>query len=424
MLAKTKTELKPGQKEVYDKLLEFINDDNPSDLIFTLSGAAGTGKTYITQYIIVEELNPRDVIVTAPTNKAKKVIASRLPDSIESMTIHSLLGLKIKYNFKTGKEELTKAKDHRFDEYPIIFVDECSMVDSELYDYIVEACVESDSKVIFVGDKFQLPPVNESDSLTLNNIHAELTEIVRQQNGNPILELVTCVRENIEAKTLPLSKVTNYDQETRKGYIYTKNKNHFIQSILTMAKESYGKGPDSFKVIAWRNKTVESYNQLIRSSIYGTDAKEFVKDEWLLVTAPGDKTELYRSDDIQVLDASLVLDDGLDVWHLKVMDTDGDKHYLRVVAKSSQEQFWNRLKLLAEKKIWKQYFAFKESFDFVDYSYAITAHKSQGSTYESVFVDDSDIFINKNVKERNQMAYVAYSRASDRLMIYSKYAGG
>ena len=63
------------------------------------------------------------------------------------------------------------------------------------------------------------------------------------------------------------------------------------------------------------------------------------------------------------------------------------------------------------------------------YGYAITAHKSQGSTYENVVVDEMDFqkISNKwnykydkmemRIKEKNQLRYVAYTRAKTNLFL-------
>ena len=48
----------------------------------------------------------------------------------------------------------------------------------------------------------------------------------------------------------------------------------------------------------------------------------------------------------------------------------------------------------------------------LDYGYAITGHKSQGSTYSHVFVMENDINANWVLKERNQIKYVALTRPS------------
>ena len=68
-------------------------------------------------------------------------------------------------------------------------------------------------------------------------------------------------------------------------------------------------------------------------------------------------------------------------------------------------------------KRWKDFYAFKEFFADVSYAYALTVHKSQGSTFSNVFVVDPDIDQNKKVIEKNRIKYVAYSRPSSKLFI-------
>ena len=90
---------------------------------------------------------------------------------------------------------------------------------------------------------------------------------------------------------------------------------------------------------------------------------------------------------------------------------------------------------------WKEYYKFKESCllltniinrqgttEFsrdLDYGFALTAHKSQGSTFDTVFVDVNDIIYDKNgnpytnVEEINRRLYVSCSRCKNKL--YLKY---
>ena len=63
------------------------------------------------------------------------------------------------------------------------------------------------------------------------------------------------------------------------------------------------------------------------------------------------------------------------------------------------------------------------------YGYALTAHKSQGSTYDSVYVDEHDFkkisnkwnykfrAVEQRFKERNQLKYVSYTRAATKLRV-------
>ena len=90
---------------------------------------------------------------------------------------------------------------------------------------------------------------------------------------------------------------------------------------------------------------------------------------------------------------------------------------------------------------WKTYYAFKESCLLLtnivkrdgttlysrdlDYGFALTSHKSQGSTFDTVFVDVFDIVYDKfghpytDAEEINRRLYVACSRAKNKL--YLKY---
>ena len=68
--------------------------------------------------------------------------------------------------------------------------------------------------------------------------------------------------------------------------------------------------------------------------------------------------------------------------------------------------------------LWEMYYRIHELFmPPIDYSYAITVHRSQGSEWEMIYVEMKDIMKNKRIKERNKLLYVAFSRAMDGLVI-------
>jgi ATP-dependent exoDNAse (exonuclease V) alpha subunit len=64
-----------------------------------------------------------------------------------------------------------------------------------------------------------------------------------------------------------------------------------------------------------------------------------------------------------------------------------------------------------------QFYKAKQHYADVNYAYAITCHKSQGSTYKNVYVDLADISGNDNVVERNRIIYTAITRASEKAVI-------
>ena len=66
---------------------------------------------------------------------------------------------------------------------------------------------------------------------------------------------------------------------------------------------------------------------------------------------------------------------------------------------------------------WGKFYEAKRMFADIGYNYAITAHKSQGSTYETAFVVESDIDIQRDIENRNRIKYTAFTRPSKRLVI-------
>ena len=98
--------------------------------------------------------------------KQLKEKADEINLPVDVRTIHSLLSLKMKW--ESGKQILVKStKDEdEFNEYDYVVIDECSMLDSELMEYI-RAAQYGSTKIIFMGDPCQLPPIGEKESESL-----------------------------------------------------------------------------------------------------------------------------------------------------------------------------------------------------------------------------------------------------------------
>ena len=106
---------------------------------------------------------------------------------------------------------------------------------------------------------------------------------------------------------------------------------------------------------------------------------------------------------------------------LKCRTESNDVVVLTVCHPASVQAYQNSLQSLshaakANGKLWGQFWKQKELFHEVKYAYAITAHRAQGSTYDSVYVDFQDILLNRERREAFQCLYVAYSRASQRVI--------
>jgi hypothetical protein len=107
-------------------------------------------------------------------------------------------------------------------------------------------------------------------------------------------------------------------------------------------------------------------------------------------------------------------------WELQV----GDQQYLYVVHDDDVERFKKEAKAIKKlaikeksKYLWVQYFTFLKWSHDVAYNYAITAHKSQGSTYDNVLFLEDDANLNKRIAERNRIKYTAYTRAKHKLYL-------
>jgi ATP-dependent exoDNAse (exonuclease V) alpha subunit len=77
----------------------------------------------------------------------------------------------------------------------LVIVDEASMVGTKLKEHLMQFIGRSRSKVLFVGDREQLEPVNDQWGVDLLNPTAALTKVHRQADGSNLLDFVTLIRE-------------------------------------------------------------------------------------------------------------------------------------------------------------------------------------------------------------------------------------
>jgi exodeoxyribonuclease-5 len=93
-----------------------------------------------------------------------------------------------------------------------------------------------------------------------------------------------------------------------------------------------------------------------------------------------------------------------------------------VLAPESQVAYDRKIEELAQAaringRKWKAFWDFKESFHSLRHAYAITAHRSQGSTYDTAFVDWQDILTNRSRGEAFRCLYVACTRPKRALVL-------
>lgn len=438
--------------------------------MITITGFAGTGKTYMISKLV--SVLGAKVAMTAPTNKAVKVLADNKPEEFSGMdylTIHKLLALRMKWiypkagqNFKPYQKLVkTWGAESSLCTYGVLILDEVSMLDDELFNLLRKE--NYGTKVIFLGDAAQIPPVGKPDSIPLMSVkrkefgleYFELNQTMRQAEGSGILGTASCIRDNRFSDGEVIADRTNCDDTF---FDHPDNMMAFMQDIkFDFTSDRFQEDPNFAKVIAWRNVTVDAFNRLIRQLIYKKKDLPFLMEgEKLIADSPVIKKSEYgsnilfsTSDEFEVIDytettevhypnsesksddliKNLLGEDVADTSQLhftfrycrtRVRTVRGEEEMIDILLPESYDSLKKAIGVAFGKKKFDIYEELSDRFAKVKYNYAITAHKSQGSTYENVYIIEDDIDRNKTTIERNRIKYTAVSRASKKLRILSR----
>lgn len=425
------------------------------DTFFTLAGYAGTGKSTMIKKVL--DFYRYGVVVSAPTHKAKKVAMNMTGK--DGQTLHSLLGLRPDVdldNFNPNDPKFNPIAIPRITDYNFVIIDEASMINLELYELIQDKTKNSRTKVLYMGDPAQIPPVGEKESAVFsqeNNQSHWLTKIERQNDTNPLAFIYDALRNNLNRLDGGFERRSNMN-ELGEGVIFTINKREFRNAILDkFSSNEFKKDTDFCKVIAWRNETIMKSNKVIRSELLSntTDVVE-VGDILMGYRSITDEKQRHNiienSADYRVILKSNLEENQYGIKGFRVQLREdlarGQFKHQDVFIIDSND--FENLHLYAQmhdffrdmgksnKKMWNKYYEFRRNnllmvtidkyknglyrstadviVKDLDYGYAITGHKSQGSTYSHVFVMENDINDNWVLKERNQIKYVALTRPS------------
>lgn len=426
--------LTESQTQILNQSLEILGKNNK--LIIT--GKAGTGKTTLVKFLIFEltnslrSRNSVKSVCSAPTNKAVKVLRDKI-GNIENnsfLTIHSALNLKRVIDSKDGsisfKPDFYSNRDPLKD-IDILIIDEASMINTEILNAVINKSRECRRmKIIFIGDEAQLPPVGEESSPVFHSGFPclELTEIIRQGEGNPIINL---------SRDFSILKRRKDDRRILGGYIFSNDKSSVISTL------AHVNGSDTLKYLSWTNQDVDDINKKVREEIYGTPAK-IELGESLVFNTPYEN--FFTNDEVKV--SSLEIRNGLFTAYRKnnlqynvsnmdvnpyLENTKNLKYYvindiIRIIHEDSEKDFEAMKKDMRKRCLekivdWKEFYAFIEKFADVKYNHAITVHKSQGSTYDKVIINIKNCMLNKDINERDKLLYTAITRASNLVILYN-----
>ena len=461
------------QEQAINGIIDFIAAPfNPSRYIVGLTGAGGTGKTFITKYIITHCKYSNSVIKCAsPTHKACRVFSQAIGGKVVD-TIQSTFGLRIDLrleDFDPMHPQFNPMAKPKLENIRLLLIDEASMLPAKLVTFVCNECKKLEIKIIFIGDTYQLAPVNEYKSIAFERCYEvyQLKEVVRQAANNPITSLLNLLRYDIEHHTYRflsyLSQnigVMNYN-DINEGFSIC-GKDSFKSLIDNSFKdEAYTKNIDMYRIIAYTNNSVSGWNNYIRNTIIRDSDKNIITKNDLIMSYETIVNEfmeivINNSEEYIINDIVNFVDDkyGFKGFLVKFQLIHGgtitrplfvidhrDKYTIQKYHKILTELITSAKNANGGTRVarWKEYYAFKKKYLLaaniidrngktlydrdIDYGFAISAHKSQGSTYDTVFVDVNNMVYDRighpytNQDDLLRRLYVGCSRAHKELII-------
>lgn len=419
--------LNQGQKDADEAFFKFLLSTQKE---FIISGPAGVGKTFLMQHIINNTMirymetckmlgiRPEytNVVMTATTNKAADVLSAAT--GRPAVTIHSFLNLIVKEDYSNGTMRLTRSNTWVVHENLIIFIDECSMIDKNLYRAIQEGT--QNCKLVYVGDHNQLSPVAEKLSLVYsqNAPMFELTEQMRNSGQPALMDICAQLRETVETGIFKPIKIVP-------GVIDIVPDDEAEAALEYVFKEP----TTSSRILAYSNKRVNDFNHYIRTGVRKLP-NTLTKGEMLVCN-----TAYKTTNSIIPVEATLIVREVGASFPPYYVEADTPLHYQNITVENmfgnvysnikvpvDHDHFNSLIKYYTRLKRWDMYFDLKKMFaDFRPFD-AATVHKSQGSTYDMVFVDLNNISACRKPEEAARLLYVAFSRAKSRVLLFGPLA--
>lgn len=445
--------LNQDQEQALNILTDWYFDKTKGQELACLEGYAGTGKTFLSKYFI-KELGIKNVLVSAPTNKAKTVIQEMT--GYDGKTIHSILGLAMDMdlaNFDPNKPQFNPKRERDLN-YKLILIDEASMINVKLYKELKEAAASRGVKMLFMGDRYQIPPVGESISSVFIDcpVKAKLNKVVRQGEDNPNSRLIELCIQDIHNRTNTVNPyILKHSQDIKaddlgksKGFV---NLNEYGRSSFDyFASESHNFLDNKSKYLAYTNSNIEETIGNMRSKIFKLE--DYITKVDSLVGYKTVSTKRGRlmtniitnSEEYSILNFDKVmLTDGMQGFQVMLENLfTGSVSYVNIVDLSDEKtrqiytQTTNELYMRAKslgRVHWKNYFTFVHSAlaletiykpdgtllkkKELDFMYGYTVHKSQGSTFENTFVNITNIDKHFKKDEVARLKYVALSRCKN-----------
>ena len=368
--------------------------------LYVISGYAGTGKSTLIKFIIEAladyGIDPEtDVCFATFTGKAAQVLLTKGNKNVR--TLHKLL-----YEHFPKPDGTFFRKKRETIEYKIVVVDEVSMAPREL----MELLFKHNVFIIALGDPGQLPPISkDQDNGLLNNPDIFLDEIMRQSLESEIIKLSMQIRNN-------------------ESISYFKGKD-----VIVLPKKELNTGMLQWadQILVGTNATRIAINNQMRKLLGRGEKPEegdkviCLRNYWDIMATNGDPlvngTIGYISSPYETYNhiPRWMGGEVINVLNAK-FTSDSFANFNRL--QMDEKQILTGERCLDYKKIFRLNSNMKTAhlvpMEFT-YAYAITTHKSQGSSWPNVLILEENFPFEK--EEHIRWLYTACTRSEKKLVL-------
>lgn len=458
------------QQSAIVNAVSFLKTNTDPTQYYVIEGKAGTGKTTIAKEIL-KEFEDEQIYVAAVSHKAKGVIKSSFGDDTRGKKFFSIAGLLGMKGINDNDTQTTKfqvgLKVPLLDNPPaLLVIDEASMITEDVLKKIIDinSSLSRPFQMLFLGDIGQIQPIRDEQSEfyrthkdllnkksdIFNSKHkSKLITRVRQGEANPILPYADYFWENSQKENPelnPTQHIARNNQITDKGsLLFSNSEGEVLNSVIKAVKNAVEKGlTNHVKIVTYHVNEKTELNQKIHEALFGKDS-DYSNGDMLILNSPYDLPDvnatMENSSEIQI---KSIQDTDVDEFgvHTLYLETNGTAYtrtgneqkdcVIQVVSINDIGLYNQKLQELAsyakrqtnralKKQAWSDFWEYKGRYADVDFGYAITAHKSQGSTYDIVVVDEKDIMgtTATSNQEKSELIYTALTRPRKTAIVIS-----